>query len=192
MSNVTKRSVSTDALETLGTIIDEKEKRDAIHLAVTPMVAIEKLYAGQDVGLVEGGASTKAPKMQGIVDPFLKVPVQPGQRFWMVLYPRMVTSLRHVWSHPEFSDEEGVAAKDPRGPKARAVQVIQDEADLHGVDYDELLAYAKEFVEYGSYQVQGGRWEGMGVGDEFWDAYELVTGTTVESGNRGGIFSCSC
>ena len=29
-----KRSVATDALETLGTIIDETAKRDAIHLAV--------------------------------------------------------------------------------------------------------------------------------------------------------------
>lgn len=37
-----KRSVATDALETLGTIIDDKQKRDAIHLAVEPVVAGER------------------------------------------------------------------------------------------------------------------------------------------------------
>lgn len=35
MSNAEKRSVSTDALETLGKIIGPNEKRDAIHLAVS-------------------------------------------------------------------------------------------------------------------------------------------------------------
>ena len=38
-----KRSVATDALETLGTIIDDTQKRDAIHLAVEPVVAGERL-----------------------------------------------------------------------------------------------------------------------------------------------------
>ncbi len=33
------RTVATDALAMLGTIIDENAKRDAIHLAVIPMVA---------------------------------------------------------------------------------------------------------------------------------------------------------
>lgn len=36
-----KRSVSTDALETLGTIIDDRAGRDAIHLAVEPVHAGE-------------------------------------------------------------------------------------------------------------------------------------------------------
>ena len=34
-----KRKVSTDALETLGTLIGSDEKRDAIHLAVIPCEA---------------------------------------------------------------------------------------------------------------------------------------------------------
>jgi hypothetical protein len=50
-SDAEKRSVHTDALATLGTIIGEGEKRDAIHLAVEPTVAAEKLYPGQDVGV---------------------------------------------------------------------------------------------------------------------------------------------
>ena len=70
-------AVFTDALGTLGTIIDERAMRDAIHLAVEPVVAAAKLFPGQDVGAVEGGYGT-SPNPVGIVDPFLKRPVNPG------------------------------------------------------------------------------------------------------------------
>ena len=99
-----KRSVATDALETLGTIITDKEKRDAIHLAVENAVAAHTLYAGQDVGLVEGMATVHAEKLLGIVDPFVKGPIQRGERFWLVVYPRQIHSLRHVWTHPDFPE----------------------------------------------------------------------------------------
>ena len=104
MTHADKRSVSTDALETLGTIIDETQARDAIHLAVEPVQANEKLFPGQDIGLIEGKASSKAEKLLGIVDPFLKTSVLEGEWFWMVIYPRKITSLRHVWSHPDIPD----------------------------------------------------------------------------------------
>jgi hypothetical protein len=44
MSNA--RSVATDALATLGTIIDDTQKRDAIHIAVEPVIAGERLRPG--------------------------------------------------------------------------------------------------------------------------------------------------
>ena len=37
--NADRRSPHTDALDTLGSVITEHEKRDAIHLAVEPAVA---------------------------------------------------------------------------------------------------------------------------------------------------------
>lgn len=105
-----KRTVSTDALETLGMIIDEKAGRDAIHLAVEPSIAGEKLYPGQHIGLVNGVATTTAPKKVGIVDPFLNGFVPQGEMFWLVVYPRQITSLRHVWTHPDFPEKApGVA-----------------------------------------------------------------------------------
>ena len=86
-----KRAISTDALETLGTIIGEGAGRDAINLAVEPVVAGEKLHAGVDVMLMYDKAYASCSDTDnpvGIVDPFLQDTVQPGQRFWLVLYPR--------------------------------------------------------------------------------------------------------
>lgn len=103
-----KRTVTTDALETLGMIHFKSEGRDAIHLAVEPVTAGEFLKPGQHICIVDGVARagwTKGVCPTGIVDPFLPEDVQEGQRFWLVVYPRMITSLRHVWEHPSFPQE---------------------------------------------------------------------------------------
>jgi hypothetical protein len=86
-----KRTVATDALETLGTIISANEKRDAIHLGVEPATAAETLFPGQHVALSPEGA-TMSGKHVGIVDPFLANPVKKGERFWLVVYPRQITT----------------------------------------------------------------------------------------------------
>lgn len=98
------RSVSTDALETLGMIHYRPEGRDAIHLAVEPVEAGAPLNPGQHIKIDNGQAVPGQPHGDaiGIVDPFLPRQVQEGERFWLVIYPRMVTSLRHVWEHPDL------------------------------------------------------------------------------------------
>lgn len=101
-----KRSVHTDALQTLGTIITEGG-RDAIHLAVEPVIAGEQLRPGEHIGIIDGKAYSVVEKHLGIVDPFLGKSVLPGEKFWLIVYPRQITSLRHVWEHPDFP-EEGV------------------------------------------------------------------------------------
>jgi hypothetical protein len=74
-------------------------KRDAIHVAVLPMVATNNLVPGQRL-------------RNGIVDPFRTDPViLPGERFWLFLYPGTVTGLRHVWTHPAFADEPELPTK---------------------------------------------------------------------------------
>ena len=120
MSHADKRSPVTDALETLGMIHFKPEARDAIHLAVEPVIADSILAPGQKIGIIDGYAIptgalyntgvldaegkvilAEAP-YHGIVDPFLPGAVQVGERFWFVMAPRMVHSLRHVWEHPDF------------------------------------------------------------------------------------------
>jgi hypothetical protein len=91
----------------LGQLIDNGERRrDAIHIAVAPVTAAERLAPGQHVGLIEpGNLELVGPSGTsiGVVDPFLTNDVEPGQRFWLLLYPGTITGLRHVWSHPAFT-----------------------------------------------------------------------------------------
>jgi hypothetical protein len=121
------RSVTTDALATLGMLIGEGEKRDAIHLAVEPVVCGARiLHAGEHVKLVDGKAQKCPPgKGVGIVDPFMETEVIKGERFWLVVYPRQITSLRHVWDHPAFPAselDEVPRQTHPRPPKRRSLQ----------------------------------------------------------------------
>ncbi len=190
-----KRKVSTDALETLGTIIDDTQKRDAIHLAVLPVMAGARLKPGQEIALTDGVALPQAGGML-IVDPFLSEPAMPGERFWAVLKPRLVTSLRHVWTHPEFPSEE-VAAPAAAGSfdleKAKARAVIERIAEQCNVDSaDELIWGARRYIKHGDYMCEGGRWEGVSLPDEFWPAYEIVTGEMATEHYGDSFFSCSC
>ena len=122
------RSPITDALETLGMIHFKKEKRDAIHLAVEPVKASCRLHPGERIGIIDDyaypvgyhyipqkddvslsedgvnriGRSRVNVPYQGIVDPFLTTDVQLGDKFWFVMKPREVRSLRHVWEAEGF------------------------------------------------------------------------------------------
>jgi hypothetical protein len=206
-----KRKVSTDALETLGTIIDENEKRDAIHLAVCPVVAKEKLHPGQDVG---ADGTTKEPV--GIVDPFLKKDVLPGQYFWLVIYPRQINSLRHVWSHPAFPDECSVKSSAYEESYEWIKQYAESldrkryECDPYkGYDnfpekkapYDpkkavitaeSLIEAANQHIWMGCRLVSGSDFEGEELDENFWHHFEIVTGTKVPPSSKTNFFSCSC
>lgn len=91
----------------LGHIIEDGDRRrDAVHIAVAPVTAASRLAPGQHVGLMQAdnvelvGVCDHAI---GVVDPFLAADVEPGQRFWLFLYPGSIGGLRHVWNHPAFT-----------------------------------------------------------------------------------------
>lgn len=113
MSNADSRSPSTDALETLGMIHYKPEHRDAIHLAVEPVTAGEDLDRGDWI-VIKDGVTFRSSQAEahGIVDPFIPTlvgkhyDVKKGEKFWFVMKPRMVRSLRHVWEHPAFPKGE--------------------------------------------------------------------------------------
>jgi hypothetical protein len=188
-----KRSVSTDALETLGTIIGPEQKRDAIHLAVVPVKASHRMFPGDNVGILpDGEASTHVKDPVGIVDPFLVEGVTGGQWFWLVIYPRKITSLRHVWSHPAFPDEAEVTPPAPTAPHDPHRKWLEDFASSIDVTYNSLMEAANDFQEHDEYFSQGGKFEGIYVGVEFWEHYVAVTGKDVPGDKRENFFSCSC
>lgn len=79
----------------LGHLVPEHEyRRDAVHVAIAPVTALERLEPGQHVGL---DGSSSHPHV-GVVDPFLTSPVEVGQRFWLCMYPNTVTGIRHIWT----------------------------------------------------------------------------------------------
>lgn len=194
---VDKRSVHTDALETLGAIIGANEARDAIHLAVEPIEAMEKLMPGEDVGIVDGKASKWAAKRVGIVDPFLKGMVEKGERFWLVVYPRQITSLRHVWTHPDF---EAVADISEASNDAKSVSeawmkewAVQHMSEDYYGDYDKPLppetAYA--YAIDAGHNLSVGPYEDarVHINQEWWTHWERITG---QVGQRDEYFSCAC
>jgi len=89
----------------LGQLIKEQTNRDAIHIAVAPVIANEQLHPGQEIGFI-GEFVGKCDKPLGIVDPFLKQTVNSGEQFWMFLFPNTITSLRHDWTHTTFDQSK--------------------------------------------------------------------------------------
>lgn len=182
----------TNALETLGTILTGEELRDAIHLAVVAMVASEKLFPGQRLNK-DGGTTGETI---GIVDPFLRGPVMPGQHFWFVIDPRTITSLRHVWTHPDFPDsaEASPAFTDPKAASEQWLRDFIARSDCPG--YEEVMGRAAEFAKGNSW---GGSENSLHFGEdamgeipnEFWDHFAIVSGIAAPE-RRATYFSCSC
>lgn len=219
MNAIVRPQPHTDALDTLGSIITTDEKRDAIHLAVIPVTSDYMLNPGDHVEHIADGKVQPAPIGcgHGIVDPFLEQRVMPGEPFWLVIYPRQIRSLRHVWTHPAFDNTEVAAALPDLRTHVRneplptyPVEVLTAEpvvegmemqeaydqlgeiASELGVSVDDLLERAHDYLRTGSYWSEGSRFEGEHIPARFWDAYEIVQQTTVAAHSRGSFLTCSC
>lgn len=176
----------------LGKIIETPQHRDAIHIAVVPVIAGELLYAGQRVGLkqvVARAAGNDCPYI-GVVDPFLRQTVYAGQQFWLFLEPGSITSLRHEWTHPILDAKE----VPPQVPDAKnaAMAWMEEWAKLKGLTCEEAMSAGARYLKHGEYLNEGARFEGECVEDDYWERYEILRGTKVAEGDRGSFFSCSC
>ena len=85
--------------------------RDAVHIAVAPVVAGCELQVGSRVAILSDGITAvsagdngdDSDEAVGIVDPFLPGwSVPEGTKFWLFLFQGSVTTLRHEWTHPAF------------------------------------------------------------------------------------------
>jgi len=175
----------------LGKIITTPQQRDAIHIAVAPVVAGMRLDPGQHVG-ADGRTDSVAV---GIVDPFLTRTVSSGQTFWLFLYPETVTGMRHHWKHPDFDAVNKDASE-------RWLRVFIAKSDCP--DYDTVMNAAvgdhhkNDGEDNSSYNDDGvylhfNGWDAHGdIPPEFWDHVEVVTGKKIPHSERARKFSCSC
>src|SRR3990167_9341734 len=86
----------------LGITPDVNAERDAIHIAVAPVLAACDLKPGTRVQLMNGQAYPSRINSIGIVDPFITNDVLKGERFWLLLHQNSITGMHHRWSHPAF------------------------------------------------------------------------------------------
>ncbi len=185
-------STHTDALATLGTIISPTEKRDAIHLAVFPTSAGQTLRPGEHVKLINGAAWLARPgDGDGIVDPFLVVLVEPGQRFWLVVYPRQITSLRHVWEHPAFPASGETDSCSVDLPDERAISELWLREFSQKVDVPSFEWMVDAAARDPEYMISHGEDASGAIPPEFWTHVETYTGQTIGP-DRAEYFSCSC
>lgn len=177
-----------DTQKEIGQLCSAEHQRDAIHVAVIPaQVGKNALHPGQKVMMVNGLASTTNwdhHAYVGVVDPYLRHNVKPGEWFWLFLRPNTITGLRHAWSHPQFPADAVISA--PRD-KAWLRNFCKDAA----IDYD-------DFLGAGRVHRSGNIGLSFGTPDELYDDEKRqlvlmhlsnVLGHEIDPETR---FSCSC
>lgn len=166
---------------------DKQPERDAVHVAVAKVIAAETLEPGQHIQLDHEGKACSGKEPIGIVDPYLRQGVEPGDKFWIHLYQKTVKNLRHDWSHPAF---ENKAAKD----KEEAVAWLTAFAEEGDITYKELIMEAKACIKDQNEYISLGtdtpsRWYEQI--ETFWGHIETVTGMKVPDKTHTP-FSCAC
>lgn len=168
-------------------------QRDAVHVAIVPAISDVGLGRGQEVGFVDGKAVpvTNGIKSVGIVDPFLPggggysgdVAVYPGVRFWLMLWPGSITSLRHEWSHPAFPLAEGSAAK-------ASEFWLRQFAKSYSIGFEEMVAGAAS-GDGGCFGDDDG--PEAAREPEFWQHMSTYLGRVFSSGHiESTYFRCGC
>jgi hypothetical protein len=178
----------------IGKPLKEHMERDAIHIAIAPVVAAGSLAPGERVGFLrESGmvVSPDAKEIIGIIDPYLTEVTRKGQTVWLFLFPNTVTSLRHEWMHPAFNTRETEVTVPRETAKERSEKWMRDFADGTDLSYDRLLRAADVWVDSGEYYTFGHDIDAH-IPEEFWDHYETIRGKRVPANKRESFFSCSC
>jgi hypothetical protein len=187
-----------DPIKTIGTLLTGTEDRDAIHIAILPVIAGEDLSPGAHITLAFGTRNIAIrardeyeimPSL-GIVDPFLQHwRIEKGQQFWMFLHPNTITGLRHQWQHPRI-DNAPQAVND-------AEQWLRGFSERWGFDYDDMIAIATNPSEEDYIVAHGTGLHSRGeLGDEhaqFWQHLSVLTGRSFDTVHQLKTgWSCSC
>ncbi len=189
--------MSDETLKQIGKVPEPGSGRDAVHIAVVPVVAGADLESGCRVGPFDDGTYgwEKTDRYVGIVDPFLPNGVKRGTRFWLFLNPGSITSLRHVWTHPALPDEAVPAEEEESDGLPKEVVDASREwlvkfAEEHGESFDDVMAWSTKYQETGQVEVGDFTWMNYGSDGDFWSHWSVVTGLAIQ--RSGNFWTCEC
>ncbi len=190
----------------LGTIPKVTEGRDAVHVAIVPVCAHQTLHRGTPVRInSQNRAESCAVKdAVGVVDPFRSEGlVNPDEWFWLCLYPKTISGLRHVWDHPCFPKAD--AAPDvkladlPSTSVAASQQWISDYVEKHcsywenepDGGYSEFIRYVKDERWIYYYGSDCHSLSDVNDADELFRHLSVVLGRRIDA-DYFSAFTCSC
>jgi hypothetical protein len=178
----------------LGQLITGTAERDAIHVAVVPLIAGQKIYRGDNFKLsstdyrVAYSTREGAEDAIGIVDPFLKdYIVKKGEQFWGLLFPNTVTGMRHHWQHPSFDNA--------KTDMTESEIWLRDFADKWHFNFQEMInaGVNKDYVVAHGVDIHSRYDLDDGEHDLFWHHLANYTGRKFDEDHREtNIWSCSC
>lgn len=172
----------------IGKTPESTAKRDAVHVALAPIVAGENLAVNDRVHVRDGKAYRCTSQPTGIVDPFRDTPVVNGAMFWLFMYPNTIRSIRHDWQHPDVPDS--AIARDPEGESMRYMEGYANSIN-RSVGY--VLERIRERDSIIADGVDQHSWEYDGPVSEFWRHAEILIGESIPASYRDDfVFSCSC
>jgi hypothetical protein len=185
-----------DTQKQIGKKLEAEAHRDAIHIAVAPVIAGVRLHPGQPIGFEKDGRVGRAKKLVGIVDPYLTEPVYEDERFYMFLFPNTITGLRHEWSHPAFDGQpEAPKVISQTDHKQKSREWLDGHANSMGLTLEAMLDHAQDWIEHENHVVQHGseNWRDDFDRENFWHHYEIYMETSVPAEKKEyGFYCCSC
>lgn len=180
----------------LGKLIEGEAERDAVHVAIIPLVAVSNMSPGEHFKLLTGSQTEAIPVSEyandaiGIVDPFLKDYVKKGKKFWGFLFPNTVTGMRHHWEHPAFG---------PPPKYSESELWLRQFAERWCFNFDQLIeaGVGPADVKGDRYVVACGRdCSRYDLGEDyelFWEHLEKYMGKKFSKSHREKMgWSCSC
>jgi hypothetical protein len=203
-----------EPITTIGCKLSGREQRDAIHIAIMPVICGEDyMRPGEEVGLVYGTKNTVKYKASvygldsiGVIDPFLRGDsVRKGDVVWCFLKPGTIAGLRHEWTHPDIDNQ--------KPPKNDSEKWLRQFADKWNFDYDVMVGVASQGSIKETFNIPGIETSetydvdfitAMGrdlhsreeLGDDyelFWQHMEMMTGQKFSAEHREKVrWSCSC
>lgn len=177
----------------IGEKIRGDAERDAIHIAIIPVIADDDyLWPGVKIRLRHGSHTLVfrdeySEESIGVVDPFLDGGVKRGEKFWCWLFPGTITGMRHHWQHPAFDQEIEKTGEHE--------QWLRSFAERWGFHWSEMIENASEEGEYvTAYGYDLHSAEELGEDYElFWQHLEGFLNVRFSKSHRESIgWSCSC